>query len=81
MYMVEGLLSVAPDEGFHEGGLADARGANDSNNGRRGLVIGSTIDEGDMEAGLVTLCSTTALPVCIPARPGGKCLQNNVNGE
>lgn len=79
MYMVKGLLGISPDEGFHEGGLADPRRADNSNNGRRGLVTGGTVDEGDMEACLVALGSTTTLSVCIAAGPWSKGLQEDVS--
>lgn len=74
--MVEGLLSVSPDEGLHESGLADAGRTDDGNDGRRGLVIWGAVDEGDMETGLVTLSCSTALSVCITAGLGSKCLKN-----
>ena len=74
LYVVEGLLRVASDEGLHKRGLPDAGRADNCDDGGRGLVIGCAVDEGDMEACLVTLCSAASLSVCSPARLGGECL-------
>ena len=74
--MAEGLFCVAPNEGLHKGGLADAGRTDDGDDGRRGLIIRRAVDEGDMETGLVTLSCSTALSVCITAGLGSKCLKN-----
>ena len=74
--MVEGLLSVSPDEGLHESGLADAGRTDDGDDGGRGLIIRRAVDEGDMEASLVALCGAAALSVGSATGLGGERLKN-----
>ena len=74
--MAEGLFCVAPNEGLHKGGLADAGRTDDGDDGGRGLIIRSAVDEGDMEASLVALCGAAALSVSSATGLGGECLKD-----
>ena len=75
LYVTEGLFSVASNERLHERGLADAGWADNCDDGRRGLVIGSAVDEGDMKTSLVALSGATTLSVCPATGLGGECLE------
>lgn len=77
LYVVEGLLGVPPDERLHERGLADAGRANHGDNDRRRLVIGSAVDERDMETCLVAFSGPTTLPVSSAAGLGCKGLETS----
>lgn len=72
----QGLFCVPADETFEEGGFPDAGGAYDGDYDWGRVFMWGAVDKGNMEASLALFCSTTALPVCSPARFRGKCLSD-----
>lgn len=65
--LCERLFCVAPDETLEEGGLADACRPDNGDDDWRGLVVGSAVDEGDVQTGLVPLSVAATLLVCAPS--------------
>lgn len=74
---IESLFRVAADEGLEQGRLAHSGRPDDRYDDRRGLVVWCTVDEGNMETGLVPLNISSALSVCAAARLGRECLRRS----
>jgi hypothetical protein len=61
---VQRLFCVPSNETFEEGGFADPRRPDNGDDDGWGVVVGCSVDEGDMEACLVPLDIATSLTVC-----------------
>ncbi len=57
------MLGVAPDQGFYEGGFADAGGADDGDN-YGGRFFGEAVDERDVKALFADLVVVSTEPSC-----------------
>lgn len=61
---IQSLSSITSNKTFEQGSFTDTWRTNYSNDDRWWVVIGCTVDEGDMKTGLITLGLAASLTVC-----------------
>ena len=61
---IQSLFRITSNKAFEQGSFTDTWRTNYSNDDRWWVVIGCTIDEGDMKTSLITLDVAPSLAVC-----------------